>query len=303
MNRKTAIIKMKPYFPEHIGHALEKISDYDEIHEIRMRVGRPTAVVSFGQERFLTERGSLTGFPDMCRIISAQDMEYSFRAICDHSIHSYKREISEGFITLEGGNRVGICATAVTENGHVTALKYISGLNFRISGQALGCADELCLDFGKDPCSMLIIGAPMSGKTTVIRDMCRTLGRKYRISVIDERSEIGAVYHGIPQNDVGTMTDVFDGYPKAEGIMTAVRVMSPDIIVCDEIGGAADCEALLLSANSGVKIIATAHGGSLNDLKRRKSLCEILESGIFDRYAVLKTGKYIGKVGEKGDIK
>ncbi|MCM1226860.1 MAG: Flp pilus assembly complex ATPase component TadA [Clostridium sp.] len=303
MNRKTAILKMKSYFPEYIGHALEKISYYDDIHEIRMRVGRPAAVVSFGRERFLTEKGSLTDFHDMCRIISPEDMDYSFRAICDHSIHSYKREISEGFITLEGGNRVGICATAVTESGHVTALKYVSGLNFRISGQALGCADELCSEFGKNPCSMLIIGAPMSGKTTVIRDMCRTLGRKFRISVIDERSEIGAVYRGIPQNDIGTMTDVFDGYPKAEGIMTAVRVMSPDILVCDEIGGAADCEALLLSANSGVKVIATAHGGSLNDLKRRRSVCEILESGIFERYAALKTGKDIGKVGERGDIK
>lgn len=303
MNRRESILKMKVYFPSYIGQSLERLADYNDIHEIRMRIGRPVGIVSFGKEKFLTEKGNLTDFPDMCRRISSDDIEYSFRAVCDYSIHSYKREISGGFITLEGGNRVGICGTAVTENNRISSLKYISGLNFRIAGQALGCGEELCGMYEKDICSILIIGPPMSGKTTVIRDMCRKLGEKKRISIIDERGEIGAVYHGLPQNDIGRMTDVFDGYPKAEGIMTAVRVMSPDIVVCDEIGGEEDCGALLSSANAGVRIIASVHGNDLSGVRKRKYLNEVIENGVFDRYAVLKGGKDIGKIKEKGQIR
>lgn len=297
MNRKQAILKLINYFSIHIGQSISQMSDFERVHEIRMRTNRPLGIVSFGKERFLTEKGNLTDFPDMCRKVTSEDMEYSFRAVCDYSIHSYKREIAEGFVTLEGGNRVGICGTAVTENGKITTLKYISGLNFRIAGQAFGCAEEICRrSFEKGICSVLIIGPPMSGKTTIIRDMCRVFGSEYRISVIDERGEIGAVYHGNPQNDIGKMTDVFDGYPKAEGIMTAVRVMSPDIVVCDEIGGEDDCNALLSSANTGVKIIASVHGGGLTEIKKRKFLTDVINNGIFDCYITLGSGKNIGKI-------
>ena len=263
MNCKQNISKLKNYFPPKIGQSLLMMSCFDDIHEIRMRVNRPLGIVSYGTERFLTGRGGVT----------------------------------EGFITLEGGNRVGICGTAVTENGKIETLKYISGLNFRISGQAYGCADEI---YNKCFCSglksLLIIGPPMSGKTTVIKDLCRILGGRYRISVIDERGEIGAVYHGVPQNNVGRMTDVFDGYPKSKGILTAVRVMSPDIVVCDEIGGEEDCSALLSSSNTGVKVIASVHGGGLRDVIKRKNIDEIIKNGIFECFATLGTGRNVGKV-------
>ncbi len=296
VNRRESVLIMKNYFPNFTAESLEKLSDFEAIHEIRLRTGRPVGIVSFGSERFLTEKGGLTSYPDMCRKLSSDDMEYSFRAVCDYSIHSYKREISEGFVTLEGGNRVGICGTAVVDNGHVSTLKYISGLNFRIAGQAIGCADKLCREIISNGIeSTLIIGPPMSGKTTFIRDMCRILGESRHVSVIDERGEIAAVYHGIAQNNIGKMTDVFDGYPKAEGIMTAVRVMSPEIVVCDEIGGKEDCAALMSSANTGVKIIASAHGNDIKSIKERKYLKEIIECGIFRYCVTLKGGNNIGK--------
>lgn len=303
MNRKESIMNLKAYFPKFIGQSLEGLVNYESIHEIRMRSGRPPGIVSFGKEKFLTEKGSLTDYADMCRRVTQEDLEYSFRAVCDYSIHSCRREISEGFITLEGGSRVGICGTAVTESEKVTALKYISGLNFRIAGQALGCGEQICRSFEGNLRSLLIIGPPMSGKTTVIRDICRILGKKHHISVIDERGEIGAVYHGIPGSDVGVLTDILDGYPKAEGIMTAVRVMSPEIVVCDEIGGKDDCEALLSAANTGVCFIASVHGSGIAGLKKRKFLNEIIENGVFESYAVLESGSRIGKIKETGAIK
>lgn len=299
MNRRQSVLNLLNYFPLRIGQSVSRISDMSEIHEIRMRSGRPVGIVSFGRERFLTEKGFLTDYPDMCFIVTSEDMEYSFRAVCDYSIHSYKREISEGFVTLEGGNRVGICGTAVTENGNISTIKYISGLNFRIAGQACGCAENICEKVIRNGLgSILVTGPPMSGKTTVIRDMCRIFGRNNRISVIDERGEIGAVYNGVPQNDVGRMTDVFDGYPKAKGIITAVRVMSPDIVVCDEIGGREDCEALLSSANTGVKIIASVHGTKISEIRKRRYLDEVIGNGIFEYFVTLGTGKDIGKVIE-----
>lgn len=297
LNRKESILNLKNYFSPDIARSLSLISDMESVHEIRMRTDRPLSVASFGKERFLTEKGNLTEYPDMCRIVTHEDMEYSFKAVCDCSIYSYRREISEGFITLEGGNRVGICGTAVTENGRVSSLKYISGLNFRIAGQAFGCAEEICRRILKEGlCSVLIIGPPMSGKTTIIRDMCRIFGRTNRISIIDERGEIGAVYHGRAQNDAGRLSDIFDGYPKAEGIMTAVRVMSPDIVVCDEIGGQDDCTALLAAANTGVRIVASVHGSGLDGIKKRKYLDEVIESGIFKCFVTLGSGANTGRI-------
>ena len=134
---------------------------------------------------------------------------------------------------------------------------------------------------------MLIAGAPSSGKTTVLKDLCRQLGERYSVSVIDERGEIGAVYHGKAQNDVGSMCDIFDGYPKACGLRTALRVMSPEIAVCDEIGGDDDIEQLISCANSGVRIAASAHAGSIEELYLRPDIRKLLENRVFDYIVML----------------
>ncbi|MGN0620687.1 MAG: ATPase, T2SS/T4P/T4SS family [Porcipelethomonas sp.] len=299
MIRKYNLKKLVPYFSEKIGQAVMKISpsDADRINEIRLRSKRPVSVSVAEGEFFLSRSGGFTVNESLAVIADTEDIERSFSAVCDYSVHSYKREISEGFVTLEGGNRVGICGTAVTENGQTSTLKYISGLNFRISGQAFGCADEICRRFFSDRlCSMLIIGPPSCGKTTLLRDMCRNLGDRYRISVIDERGEIGAVYHGVPQNSIGNMTDVFDGYPKAQGISAAVRVMSPQIVVCDEIGGQEDCEAIMDSAVCGVKIIASVHGFSHNVLLHSRWIRKLAESGLFEYAVVLGDRSDPGKI-------
>ncbi len=299
MIRKYNIRKLAPYFSDKIGSAVSKITsaDAEQISEIRLRTGRPVSLSVCGKEKFLTQSGGLTECEGMAVTANMSDIEKSFNAVCDYSVHSYGREISEGFITIEGGNRVGICGTAVTENNCIKTLKYISGLNFRISGQAFGCADEICKRyFNEKPCSMLIVGPPSSGKTTILKDICRNLGSRYKISVIDERGEIGAVYHGVPQNSVGLMTDVFVGYPKAFGITSAVRVMSPQIIVCDELGGNDDCEAVINSVSTGVKIIASMHGFTEQAVLSNKGIRQLAESGMFEYAAVLEGDTVPGKI-------
>lgn len=293
--------KVLLYMPKRIASAIGKISseNISRINEIRLRTNRPISISSFGKNYYVTENGGLTTHKTLGIISRKDDINESFRAICDYSIHSYKNEISEGFITLEGGNRVGICGTAVLSGQCIETLKYINGLNFRIAGQVVGCSEEICNRlYDTNIVSLLIIGPPLSGKTTILKDMCRILGEKYKISVIDERSEISAVYHGVSQNDIGTLTDVFDGYPKGEGITSAVRVMSPEIIICDEIGGKKDCDAILDSVNSGVKFISSVHGSSIEEILKRSNIAKLISNGIFQYGVLLGSGNRLGEIIE-----
>lgn len=271
---------MLRYFSPRIRNALSGVSDFKKYNEIRLRRDAPVILRGVFRDELITT----------C-ICNQDDIEYSFRAVCDDSIHSYARELKEGFITIPGGHRVGLCGTAVNNDKGLKTIKNISGMNFRIARQITGCSDHIYKQlFSQKPCSVLISGAPLSGKTTILRDLCRNLARDYRVSVIDERSEIAAVYNGEPQNDVGSKSDIFDGYSKRSGIETAIRVMSPEVIVCDEIGSCDDVKALYASMNSGVKIVASVHAGSPEELLTRKRIMKLVKSGMFEYIVFLEYG-------------
>lgn len=260
------------YFSGKIGTAVRKLSGgfWDEMTEIRLRAERPAAVSISNEIRYITADGQLTYNPEYGVIADSGDLRTSFEAVCRYSVHSFRREIAEGFVTVPGGHRVGICGTSVMNGNSIENVKNIGSLNFRIAREVKDCARELWgRVFGDGLCSLLIAGAPASGKTTLLRDTARLLGRRYRVALIDERGELAAVMNGVPQNDVGLNTDVFDGCCKPVGIMTALRVMSPQIIVCDEIGSEEDFAALYQAANSGVYVAATIHASNEEELKRR----------------------------------
>lgn len=280
---KNSILR---YFSPDIRILLDK--NTADIHEIRLRCEKPLVAVSYSRKKYVLKNGGLSDYSAGAYIVSSKDIEYTFSSVCDYSIHSYENEIAQGFITVNGGHRAGIAGSAVISGGRVSAVKYISSINFRVASQVNGCADRIYRElFADKPCSVLIAGAPSSGKTTVLRDLCRQLGEKYSVSVIDERGEIGAVYHGRTQNDTGFMCDIFDGYPKAYGLRTALRVMSPEIAVCDEIGGDDDIGQLVSCANSGVRIAASAHAGSIDELYSRPDIRTLLENRVFDYIVML----------------
>lgn len=282
------------YFFGRSGEAVRKISDVliADIQEIRLRVNRPAAATVMGTVRYITENGQLTYNSNSAVTVSEQDMRRCFEAVCQYSIHSFQNDILSGYITLRGGHRVGLCGTSVTRGGAVENVKNVSSLNFRIAREINGCAEELCgRVFDNGLCSVLLAGAPASGKTTMLRDMARILGERYRTAVIDERGEIAAVVGGIPQNDVGLNTDVFDGYDKPSGINTAIRVMSPQIVICDEIGSAADLAAIRAAAGSGVCAAASVHGSGADELARKG-----IDLNIFDKTVFLSGGGSIGKI-------
>lgn len=256
--------------------SIEKIrvaTPLSQLAEIRLRAGRQCVVVNiFGE------------FEICSAVFSADEIAECFAEICRYSVYSFEAEIAQGFITLDGGHRVGICGTAVTKDGRIASIKDISGLNIRIAHQQLGCADELFRRAFSDGIhSLLLGGKPLSGKTTVLRDLARQLGARHRVVLIDSRGELSASVRGAPTFDIGLNTDALCGCEKSEGIMLALRSLSPEIIICDELGN--DEAAVEQAMFCGVKLIASAHAESIGQLRQRPSTRGILP--FFERVAVL----------------
>lgn len=281
------------YLPQNVRRSLQSLPEnrLARIQEIRLRSNRPVGIAEGGREQFLTKDGALTVQPVNGLIVSQEEIARSFQAVVSYSVYSHEQDVAEGFVTIRGGCRVGICGTAVRQSDRVQNVRNVSGLNFRIAGEFPGVAASVWRQIGQAG-SILVAGPVGSGKTTFLRDLSRIIGNVCRTALVDERGELAAVMRGIPQNDVGIMTDVLDGYPRAAGILTALRVLSPDYIICDEISTIDDAEAILRANGCGVQFAATAHAGSVEELHRRNVLQPLLEADVF-RYCVLLNG---GKV-------
>lgn len=289
---------------------LKALSAYEgSLWEIRLRAGGRLAVTTDKGCLYLNENGAASSDPGNGVSITSDDIRRTFEALCRYSVHSFQNRINQGFITVSGGHRAGICGTAVySPDGKIENLKYISGINFRVTREVIGAADIITERCMRDRlCGVLIFGEPCSGKTTVLRDLCRQMGDRFPVSLIDERGELAAVSGGLSNNSVGANTDVFSGFSKKDGIITAIRAMSPRLIVCDEIGSEEDISALRLAGLSGVKAAATVHCGSVGELLRRTELSELIRDGIFE-YAVhirdreikkIYSGKELFSVGQR----
>lgn len=262
----------------------------DSITELTLRAGRPVCVYLRDKLMYVTQNGLLTDHPLSDQLIKteAKDIENTVLKLCDYSLYAYQNELNSGFITIGNGVRAGICGTAVINGDRITNIRDISSINFRVAGEIKGCSGVL---LGKiNPLrGVLICGEPSSGKTTLIRDMARELSYRYRVSVIDERRELSASSRGRFGYDLG-LCDVFSGYPKSAAVVSAVRSMAPDIIVCDEIGEESDIQALSYSMRCGAAFIASVHASSMDDLRSRKAVAEMIELSAF-RYIVFLSGR------------
>lgn len=249
----------------------------DRAQEIRLRLNRPVSVCCAREVYYFSRDGALCkNIPRNPLTASEEDMRGAFQRLCNYSVYSRQNQIAEGFITFRGGHRAGICGTAVCENGRVVNVRDISSINIRVANQHIGCAEEL---YGSVEASkgLLVCGAVCSGKTTVLRDLARLISTKEnkRVSLIDERGELAGICGGEFQNDIG-MCDVFDFYPKSLAVTMAIRSMSPDVIICDELGSADDSGALAACRACGVRVVAGAHAEDLDDLRSK----EFFRSGI-----------------------
>lgn len=283
--------------------------EMETLEEIRLRAGKPLMLHTRGEEWFVGPDSILKRKSGGAFVVSSEEVLKSFELMCENSIYAFQDEIKSGFITLRGGHRVGICGKAVLEGCNLKLIKDISGLNIRMSRQVKGCASEIIkyvISGSRDIFNTLIISPPQCGKTTILRDMARLLGDGInplgfygvKVAIIDERCEIASCYKGIPQNDVGCRTDVLDGCPKQIGMAIMLRSMSPQVIITDEIGNEGDYDAVMKVMNSGVKLITSAHGYNISELKSRQEVIKLIEKKVFERLVVLDSSKGPGTVRE-----
>ena len=249
------------------------------VEELRLRVGKPAAVYANGREwRITVQGGNLTVSPELVAQVVACALEYS--------VYNAQEQLRRGFFTITGGHRIGICGEAVCEHGRMTTLKNFSSVNLRIAHEVHGAANDVIDLIWQAPRSVLILGPPGSGKTTVLRDAVRQLSDRLRccIGLVDERYEIAAAVNGLPQLDVGCSTDLLSGAPKQEAVSLLLRTMRPEWIALDEITEEEDVIAVSECANCGVQLIATAHADSAEDMKLRPVYRKLLEKQVFGHF-------------------
>lgn len=276
--------------PTEAATALSRLpSDiWRDAEELRFSAARPVLVYRRAEGLFLSRGGTLGLSAENAVTATARQIAQTFRRLCENSVYSKEEDIRQGFLSLPGGHRVGICGSATVRQGEITFIQHISALNIRIAHEVIGCADSVMpyVFGGGEVHNTLIVSPPGAGKTTMLRDIARILGNTHKVGIADERGEIAAVFQGTPQNDVGLRSVVMDNCPKSAAIGLMIRSMGIDCIITDELGSAEDVRAAELASRAGVHIIATAHGGSLSDLRTHPHLHTLLP--LFDYIILLQ---------------
>jgi stage III sporulation protein AA len=328
--RDTLENQIYPVLSDNLSEVLKKIKaiDLKGLEEIRIRVDKPLMLQKNNQDYFVAANGSLSGLSHKGVQASREDVLRTIQLMSNFSIYTIGEELKQGFLTLRGGHRIGFAGRGIIENNELKLLKDISSLNIRIAREVKNCAlpllDNLLISSNSSSrvgynvnenntsCkwtgirNTLIISPPGCGKTTLLRDLIRILSdgneeldlKGYKVSLVDERSEIAACHFGVPQRDVGVRTDVLDACHKVKGINMLLRSMSPEIIAVDEIGSIEDANAIEEAINSGVTVIATAHGKNLKEAQRKRGIDTLIQNKLIDNVVVLNRKNGPGTIAE-----
>ena len=281
--------------------------DYEKLYEIRLRAGRPMFLIYDGGECFLRTRGREP------YLVTREDLKETLEYVSGYSLYAYEDELRQGYMSVQGGHRVGVTGKVILDGDRIRGMKYISCINLRLAHEIQGCADPVMEHIRKEnwTAHTLLISPPRCGKTTLLRDMIRQLSNGsgkipgVTVGVVDERSELAGCYQGIPQNDLGIRTDVLDGCPKAHGMQMLIRSMSPSVDAVDELGREEDFKAVESVIYSGCKLIATAHGASLEEIFSTPFFGRLRKMKVFERYILLgkeqRAGIIRGIYDERGN--
>ena len=277
--------------PPAVSEEIRQLPDafLSEVEELRLRQGKNIRLKYRSSEKIIPH------------IITSEDLKHTLNNLINFSYYAYEQDLANGFVTIEGGHRVGVCGKAVIKNGKPALIKEISSLNIRFAKEVKGCADSLIhevLNESGRPVNTLIVSPPGCGKTTLIRDLARNISnRKLQAAICDERSEIAGMYCGRSSFDLGSRTDVLDGCDKTDGIPMLIRSMSPDVIFTDESGKKEDIRAVEQCLSSGVALITSIHGSCREEIEA-SAVGELVKKNIFQTIIYLSKEKGPGTVKE-----
>lgn len=264
----------------------------NSVEEIRLRCGQPVILTGKGAEHILDYR------------VTARELDKILHNLIQYSYYAYEDDLAKGFITIEGGHRVGICGRAVVKQGQPVLLKDISSMNIRFAREIKGCSRQILQSIMKEgrPLNTLIVSPPGCGKTTLLRDLARNFSeRGFRVAVCDERSELTGMCRCTPAFDLGPRCDVLDGCEKAWGIPMLIRSMAPEIIITDEIGRPEDVPAAVQCLVSGVVLITSIHGSCREDLQG-SAVRTLINDGFFQRLIYLSGQKGPGTIKQISEV-
>lgn len=284
------------YLPQKISLALNKIP-YNSLCELRLR-GDSYVVANILGENYYLEDNKFSKQSDLAIKISTGELQSILHKISNNSLYTINDQMIEGYIPISGGIRVGVCGEVVSINDKIKTIKNISSLNFRfphfIKNISLNIYPYIVRNGNIK--STLIISPPGAGKTTYLRDLIYQLSTKenlLNILVVDERQEIATIFDGNSVKKLDNI-DICSNSSKSYGFTNGIRSMKPDVIFTDEINIEKDIDIIENALTSGVKVIATIHADSINDLKNKSSFRNILNKSLFERFVLLSNKNGVG---------
>ena len=278
------------FLPIKIQNSLDG-ADTDIISEIRLRINYPVFGLFNGKKLYLSESG-VTLDKKNAFICSKDMVSETVENVTEKSLYAFNDRLKQGFITSKNGIRIGVAGDCVFDNGKIVTIKKISSLNIRIPHEIKNCSSKIFNKlFLKDLFNTLIVSPPAKGKTTILKDLARKFNENtdFSILIIDERGEFGQIS--------GENIDLIKYSDKNYALNYAIRSMSPQIVITDELQTQDDWKSAEQAATGGIKIIASCHGKDAEDLQKK----EFFRKNVFDRYVFLDDLKSAGTVREITD--